>query len=73
MEEAAAAALGLTLSAFFRQAARSHAEQVLAERTRITLADEEAQRFLSALEDPNPERFDPGLRRLAQRRRVLGS
>jgi hypothetical protein len=37
----------------------------------ILLSDEEAQRFLDALEDPSA--FEPGLRRLADRPRVLGA
>jgi uncharacterized protein (DUF1778 family) len=73
LEEAAATALGLTLSEFFRQAARARAEQVLAERTRLVLDEAEAERFLSALEDPGPQRFDHGLRRLTGRERVIPS
>jgi uncharacterized protein (DUF1778 family) len=38
---------------------------------RIVLSDEEAQRFLDALEDPSA--FEPGLRRLVERPRVLGT
>jgi len=38
---------------------------------RIVLSDEEAQRFLDALE--NPSAFEPGLRRLVERPRVLGA
>jgi hypothetical protein len=38
---------------------------------RIVLSDEEAQRFLHALEDPSA--FEPGLRRLVERPRVLGA
>ncbi len=38
---------------------------------RIVLSDEEAQRFLDALE--NPSAFVPGLRRLTDRPRVLGT
>lgn len=37
---------------------------------RIVLSDDEAQRFLDALEDPSA--FDTGLRRLVDRPRVLG-
>lgn len=59
LEAVAATALGLTLSEFFRQAARTQAEQVLAERTRLLVDEDEAERFPSALEDPDPQRFDP--------------
>ena len=45
------------------------AEEVLAERSRITLDDEEAARFLAAID--HPERFEPGLQRLAARPSVL--
>ena len=38
---------------------------------RIVLSDEEAQRFLDALE--NPSAFEPGLRRLVERPRMLGA
>ncbi len=69
LEEAAATALGVTLSEFFRRAARESAEEVLAERSRIVLNDEEAARFLDALE--HPERFDAGLSWLADRPSVL--
>lgn len=71
LEAEAAATLGQSLSEFIRQAARGRAEEVLQERTTITLSDEEAQRFLDALD--NPARFEPGLRRLADRPRVLPS
>lgn len=71
LEEAAARALGVTLSEFFRRAARESAEEVLAERSRIVLNDEEAARFLDALD--HPERFDAGLAWLADRPSVLPS
>jgi hypothetical protein len=38
---------------------------------RIVLSDEEAHRFLDALE--NPSAFEPGLRRLVERPGVLGA
>jgi uncharacterized protein (DUF1778 family) len=38
---------------------------------RLVLDDDEAQRFLDALEDPAA--FEPGLRRLAERSRTLGA
>jgi uncharacterized protein (DUF1778 family) len=71
VEEAAAQALGVTLSEFYRQAARASAEQVLAERSRVVLDDDEAARFIDALE--HPERFERGLQRLAERPSVLPS
>lgn len=70
-EEAAAQAMGVSLSEFYRRAARASAEEVLAERSRITLDDDEAARFLDALE--HPERFEAGLRRLAERASILPS
>jgi uncharacterized protein (DUF1778 family) len=71
LEEAAARALGVTLSQFYRQAARASAEEILAERSRVVLDDEEATRFLDALD--HPERFERGMRRLAARPSVLPS
>ena len=71
LEEAAATALGVTLSEFYRRAARASAEEVLAERSRIVMNDEEAARFLDALE--HPERFEAGLTWLADRPSVLPS
>jgi uncharacterized protein (DUF1778 family) len=59
LEEAAASALGVSLSEFFRVAARSRAEEILAERSRIALSDDEAAQFLDAIE--HPERFAAGL------------
>lgn len=38
---------------------------------RIVLGDDEAQRFLDALDDPTA--FEPGLRRLTERSRTLGA
>lgn len=69
VEEAAAQTLGVTLSEFYRQAARARAEEILAERSRVVLDDDEAERFLEALD--HPERFEAGLRELAERPRVL--
>jgi uncharacterized protein (DUF1778 family) len=71
LEEAAATALGVTLSEFFRRAARESAEEVLAERSRILLDDQEAARFLDALD--HPERFEAGLAWLADRPSVFPS
>lgn len=50
LKEAAAAALGLSLSDFIRQAASSRAHEVLQERTLIAVGDDEAQRFIAALD-----------------------
>lgn len=50
---AAAAAVGETLSAFFRRAARARAEEVLADQRDIRLTADEATRFLDALETPD--------------------
>ena len=59
-EEAAAQAFGVSLREFFRRAARASAEEVLAERSSITLNDGEAACFLDALDHPG--RFEAGLR-----------
>ncbi len=69
LEAAAATALGISLSEFYRRAARESAEQVLAERSRIVLDEAEAERFLDALE--HPERFEAGMVRLANRPSVI--
>jgi uncharacterized protein (DUF1778 family) len=71
LEQAAAATRGQTLSEFVRQAARREAEQVLAESATISLNEEEAKRFLAALDDPAS--FEPGLRSLLERPSVLGA
>jgi uncharacterized protein (DUF1778 family) len=70
LEQAAATVNGETLSEFVRRVARREAERTLAERTRYTVDDETAQRFLTALEEPsrNAER---GLRRLIEKPSVL--
>lgn len=59
LEEAAASALGVSLSEFFRAAARARAEEILAERSRIALSEAEAARFLDAID--HPERFAAGV------------
>jgi uncharacterized protein (DUF1778 family) len=69
LEEAAATALGISLSEFYRRAARESAEEVLAERSRIVLDEVEAERFLDALE--HPERFEAGIVSLADRPSVI--
>lgn len=55
LDAAAAAAVGETLSEFFRQAARDRAVQIMDEQRTIVLNEAEARRFLGALEDPDPE------------------
>jgi uncharacterized protein (DUF1778 family) len=68
-EEAAARTLGVSLSEFFRQAASARAADVLAERSRVVLDDDEAQRFLDALD--HPDRYVERLRWLADEPSVL--
>jgi uncharacterized protein (DUF1778 family) len=68
-QDAAARALGMNLSEFYRQAARERAAEILAERSSVVLDDEAAERFLDALD--HPERFVEGLRWLADRPSVL--
>ena len=50
IDQAAAAAVGESLSDFFRRAAANRAADVLAEQRRIALTEDEAIRFLDALE-----------------------
>jgi uncharacterized protein (DUF1778 family) len=50
LDGAAATAVGETLSDFFRRAASARAREILADRQQIVLSDEEAARFLDALE-----------------------
>ena len=50
LDAAAASAVGETLSDFFRRAATARAAEVLAYQRKIALTDEEAARFLDALE-----------------------
>jgi uncharacterized protein (DUF1778 family) len=52
--EAAAAALGVSLSEFVRQSARGRAEEVLRERRDIARDDEDARRFLAELDADAP-------------------
>lgn len=70
LEQAAATMHGETLSGFVRRAARSAAERTLTERTRYTVDDKTAQRFLVALERSSPA-AERGLRRLAEKPSVL--
>lgn len=55
LDASAAAAVGETLSEFFRQAARVRAVQIFDEQRTINLNEAEARRFLEALEDPDPD------------------
>jgi uncharacterized protein (DUF1778 family) len=50
LDQAAAAAVGESLSDFFRRAAANRAADVLADQRRVTLTEDEAIRFLDALE-----------------------
>jgi uncharacterized protein (DUF1778 family) len=54
LEEAAASALGVSLSEFVRQAARGRAQEVLREREAIVLNTAEAERLLAALDGDAP-------------------
>ncbi|MEJ7894685.1 MAG: DUF1778 domain-containing protein [Solirubrobacteraceae bacterium] len=54
LDASAAAAVGETLSEFVRRAARDRATQVIEEQRKITLNDDEARRFLDALDRPDP-------------------
>jgi uncharacterized protein (DUF1778 family) len=69
LEEAAATALGISLSEFYRRAARESAEAVLAEGSGIVLDEVEAERFLDALEHPG--RFEGRMAWLAARPSVI--
>lgn len=53
LDAAAASALGESLSDFFRRAAQTRAQEVLADQRVIALGEEEAVRFLDALERPD--------------------
>jgi uncharacterized protein (DUF1778 family) len=50
LDSAAATALGETLSDFFRRAASARAQEVLADQQRIALNEDEAARFMDALD-----------------------
>lgn len=50
LDGAAATAVGETLSDFFRRAASSRAQEILADQQRIALSRDEAARFLDALD-----------------------
>jgi uncharacterized protein (DUF1778 family) len=50
LDSAAATAVGETLSDFFRRAASARAQEVLADQQQIVLSEDEAVRFLDALD-----------------------
>ena len=50
LDSTAATAVGETLSDFFRRAASARAQEVLADQQRIALNQDEAARFLDALD-----------------------
>ncbi len=50
LDSVAAAAVGETLSDFFRRAASARAQEVLADQQRIVLSEDEAAAFLDALD-----------------------
>jgi uncharacterized protein (DUF1778 family) len=56
LDDAAATAVGETLSDFFRRAANARAQEILVEQQQIELDDSESVRFLDAL-----ERVDEGV------------
>jgi uncharacterized protein (DUF1778 family) len=51
LDSAAATAVGETLSDFFRRAATARAQEVLTDQQRIALSEDEAARFLDALDE----------------------
>lgn len=53
LDAAAASTLGESLSDFFRRAARARAQEVLTDQHRVALGEQEATRFLDALERPD--------------------
>lgn len=55
LDAAAASALGESLSDFFRRAARDRAQEVLAEQRVVVLGEQDAERFLDALEQPDED------------------
>jgi uncharacterized protein (DUF1778 family) len=50
LDSVAATAVGETLSDFFRRAASARAQEILADQQRIVLNEDEAARFLDALD-----------------------
>lgn len=55
LDASAAAAVGETLSEFFRQAARERAVQIIDEQRVISVDETEAKSFLDALDSPGPD------------------
>ncbi|MBW8058812.1 MAG: DUF1778 domain-containing protein [Solirubrobacterales bacterium] len=55
LDAAAASALGESLSDFFRRAAEARAHEVLADQHQVALGEQEARRFLDALERPDED------------------
>jgi uncharacterized protein (DUF1778 family) len=55
LDAAAASTLGESLSNFFRRAAQTRAQEVLADQRTIALSETEAMRFLDALERPHED------------------
>lgn len=53
LDAAAASALGESLSDFFRRAAQTRAQEVLADQRATALSEAESIRFLEALEQPD--------------------
>jgi len=55
LDSAAATAVGETLSDFFRRAASARAQEVLTDQQQIVLSEDEAARFLDALDEINED------------------
>jgi len=66
LDSAAATAVGETLSDFFRRAASARAQEVLTDQRQIALSEDEAARFLDALENLNQDTVER-LRSLRER------
>jgi uncharacterized protein (DUF1778 family) len=66
LDAAAASVLGESLSDFFRRAAQTRAQEVLADQRAISLSEQEGARFLDALNHPD-ERAISGLEDLRRR------
>jgi len=66
LDGAAATAVGETLSDFFRRAARARAQEILTDQQQVMLSDDEAARFLDALEGVDEDTVTR-LRNLRQR------
>jgi uncharacterized protein (DUF1778 family) len=66
LDSAAATAVGETLSDFFRRAASARAQEVLTDQQQIVLNEDEATRFLDALENVDQDTVER-LRNLRER------